>query len=410
MKSLRLLTLVLAALLALNGFAFAQTNIDFDGTVVGYDETLVTAPIGGKALLVPPRAGDRISAGDEIIKLMTEKVYASEDGVITGMFAAVGDSVTAVETRYGAVMYIEPTSKYTIDATTDRAYDSASTKYIHVGEVVYLACTSDAEHTGVGLVTAVSGTSYTVEVTSGSFYMGETVNIYRASNYRASSRLGRGDVARISNVSVTGTGSIVNLYVNNGDEVKRGDLLFETLTGEYDAYYCTGDTIYSPVSGIISEVNVAQGDDVTKDQIVAKIIPDYSMQIEFTVNEADLSDVMEGDEVSISFNWSEDLDEVITYTGTISSISHVSVESEDSTDASYTAYVDFTPGDEVRLGMTVLVSMQRAVEADDAEDMEEDEEDASDFELPAIEGEEGAEPDFGEMPDFAGAPEFDAAQ
>lgn len=415
MKLSRLFLIALAAVMLFNAAALAQSsNIDFDGSVVGNNETLVTAPIGGKAVEAPFRAGEKVAAGDALVTLKTTKVYASEDGIVTGLFAVEGDSVTAVESRYGAVMYIEPMGKYTISATTAKAYDSAATKYIHVGEKVYLACTSDGEHSGEGIVTSVSGSSYTVEVTSGSFYMDETVNVYRASNYRASSRLGRGDVARISNVAVTSSGSIVKIYVANGDEVKRGDILFETLTGEYDAYYCTGNVVYSPVSGILSTMSVSQGDDVTKDQIVAKIYPENSMQIEFSINEADLADVAEGDEVSVTFNWSEDVDDAKTFDGKIAAISHVAETSEDSTetDASYTAYVDFTPDEDVRVGMTVLVTLKRAAavsdesgdETDesetesangDEEDKGEPKDNEFDFELPAEAGEAGAAPAFG---------------
>lgn len=47
---------------------------------------------------------------------------------------------------------------------------------------------------------------YTVEVTGGEFYMGETVDIYRNSEYETASRIGRGTVGRTQAVAVNGNG------------------------------------------------------------------------------------------------------------------------------------------------------------------------------------------------------------
>lgn len=101
-------------------------------------------------------------------------------------------------------------------------------------ERVYISCTADGAHTAEGIITAASGTSYTVETTSGELLMEETVYIYRDEALTASSRLGRGTVSRTAETAVSGTGSIVKLHVQDGETVQRGQLLFETVTGSLD--------------------------------------------------------------------------------------------------------------------------------------------------------------------------------
>ena len=307
MKTRTLLTLLLAMALLCGG-ALAETDFDFDATVVCMQPVYVTAAIGGTVGAVPALAGQQIGEGDTLAELSTNKVYAPADGTVTGMFCEPGDSISDITNRYGALMYIEPNSKYTLTASTDNAYNQSANKYIHVGEAVYLSC-SDGTHKGEGFVTSVSGTDFNVEVTSGGFYMGETVSVYRDSSRATKSRIGKGDIARIANVTVTGPengGSVVVLHVQEGSSVKAGDLLMETLNGEYDARYCTGSTLKSSVKGIDASVEVKPGANVSKGDVIAAIYPLDGFQLETQINEVDLSVLTVGTPVRVSFYWNED--------------------------------------------------------------------------------------------------------
>ena len=77
-----------------------------------------------------------------------------------------------------------------------------------------------------------------------------------------------------------------------------------------------------------------------------------TLQIEISVNEYDLTSIAEGDEVEITFNY--DPDQPTQMLGKVSMISHLSA-SQDS-EASYLAYVDFVPNENVRIGMTAVVA------------------------------------------------------
>ena len=351
-------------------------SITFTGTVAASQTHEVYAPIGGAVASVECEAGQRVGAGDVILRLSTQKIYAEESGTVTGVFGQNGDSAETVAQKYGAVIYIEGESGYSIDASTDNAYNSTATKFVHVGESVYLECYSDGKHTGTGVITAIQGTDYTVRVTSGEFLIGETVNVYRGSSAVSTSRIGRGTLNRVNPTAVTGSGSIVSFAVSAGDRVERGDLLFETLEGSFDGLYMSGSDIAAGVSGTISRIDAQAGGSVQKGNVVAVIYPESAMRIEAQVSEADLASIAEGDPVSIELLWNQD-DEV-TYEGTIDMISAIANESNGGDDGvTYTVYVDFMPDENTRYGMSAIVTtLEDETEPEEPDAPEEAEEDA----------------------------------
>ena len=365
-----------AGMMLAQGAALADT-ISFDGTVAASETYEVYAAIGGTVLSVEAEVGQYVHAGDVLATLETTKVYATESGTVTGVFGQSGDSADTIAQKYGAVMYIEGESVYTIAASTDNAYNETENKFVHVGEQVYLSCYSDGNHTGTGVITSIEGTDYTVKVLSGEFLIGETVSIYRGDEAKSTHRIGRGELTRNNPVAVTGSGSIVSFAVSDGDVVRRGDLLFETLTGEFDGLYMSGNQIIAEVDGTVAELNLSQGGRLEKDGVAAVMYPDGAMRIEARIEEANLSSIAVGDPVTIELLWNQD--EEITYAGTISMISGIansgsaSVSGMNETasgDVTYTVYIDFTPDENTRYGMSAIVSTmdnEAAAEAESGE-------------------------------------------
>jgi len=350
-------------------------SITFTGTVVASQTHEVYAPIGGAVASVDCEAGQRVAAEDVILQLSTQKVYAEESGTVTGVFGQSGDLAETVAQKYGAVIYLEGESVYSIDASTDNAYNSTATKFVHVGESVWLECYSDGKHTGTGVITAIQGTDYTVRVTSGEFLIGETVNVYRGSSAVSTSRIGRGTLNRVNPTAVTGSGSIVSFAVSAGDQVERGDLLFETLEGSFDGLYMSGSDIAAGVSGTISRIDAQAGGAVQKGSVVAVIYPESAMRIEAQVAEADLASIAEGDPVSIELLWNQD--EEVSYEGRVAMISAIANESAggDDSGVTYTVYVDFTPDENTRYGMSAIVTtLEDETEPEEADMPEEAEE------------------------------------
>ena len=369
-KGLRSVLAILTACLFLPGFALASAS--FDGTVVSKNAIAVTAPFGGVIASVPVRKGDYVNVGDVLAEVETTKVYSPTDGTITGLFAQAGDSVANVVTRYGAAMYITPSHKFTINANTSYAFSSNENMYVHLGEVVYLRSYNfQIYNEGKGVITAVKDDTYTVETTEGEFWMGETVSIFRGADYDTTTRIGRGSVNRTAEVTVGDTGSIVAMHVRDGEEVVRGQLLYETVTGELADLVADGNQIKATVAGIVEAVSATAGASIAQGGLVATVCPKDRMQVMIQVNEYDLMDIALGDTVSLTFTY-DDMG-LRTGTGTVQMISDVSMTT-DTSDVSYKVYIDFDATDAIRLGMTVMVDIIEAGEEEaltDAADMQE---------------------------------------
>ena len=194
--------------------------------------------------------------------------------------------------------------------------------------------------------------------------MEETVYVYRSDDYTYQTRIGSGTVGRTAELSITGTGSLLKLYVKEGDEVERGQLLFETVEGTLDALSVYNDTIQSDVAGVIAGVAVTAGQKVSKGDVLLTVYQPDSYQIKFTVDEDLLGTIQVGDPVNIVFNWNEDSGQ--RYKGTVTSVSYVN-DSADSTSAGsaettatsttqYTGYISWEADDSVRLGMSVTIT------------------------------------------------------
>ena len=323
---------------------------------------MIVAPYGGTVYSVAVRAGDSVEIGDAIASIGTTKVYAMTEGTISGVFASEGDAAADIKERYGALCYIEPINRYTLDASTEKAYNSSENRYLHIGETVYLSCTKDGTHQGRGVITAIDKEDedkYTVEVTGGEFYMGETVAIYRDAAYTNESRIGRGTVERTPPVAVNAEGSVLRLHVKAGDSVERGELLLETVSGTLDGLYAPETKVVSDIKGVIASVDADNGAAVEKGAKIATIYPEDAMQVSMVISESDLADVKVGGKASIEFNW--DADGERRFDGVISAISYVNEKKQEGSAGSaaeYTAYVSFTPDATVRLGMTVVVYVQ----------------------------------------------------
>ena len=343
-----LLTVVLVMGLAL-GAAQAET-LSLSGTVAAGVSIPVYAPIGGVVDSVLVEKGMRVSAGETLFKYRTEKIYASEDGTVTGVFAKAGDDAETVTEKYGADLYIEGVTVYTVSASTSKAYSSVETTLVHTGETVYIFCRTDASRNGVGIVTAVDGSNYTVLVTEGSFINGDSVSVFRDAAYTEKLRIGRGTVARVNPTAVNGTGAVVSVAVKDGDKVRRGDLLMETLSGTFEGYEMTGTAVAAAEEGVITSVSVEAGATVNKGDVIAQIAPISGMRVEASVSADDRKALKAGDRVLIEL----EADESKTYEGTVRYITEM--PEEDTEEITYKAVIDFTPDENVFFGMSVVVT------------------------------------------------------
>ena len=348
-----------AALLLCAGASCAEMS--YEGTIVAGETVPVAAGFGGRIGGCVLRKGDLVAEGQTLAEIGTTLNYAPVEGTVAGLYISEGDSAEDINTRYGASLYIEPTNRYLIKASTDKAYTGSENRYIHLGEKVFLRCVTDGSHRGTGTVSALTEKGYNIEVTGGDFYMGEKVDVYRSEEYSKESCVGRGNVDRAAPVAVKGAGSVLKIHVANGDFIERGELLFETVEGALDGLYAPDNRVLSPVSGIVASVEKGNGETIAKGDTLVKIMPTGSLQVEFDVPEADLFTLQEGQKVSMELYWETENGK--TYSGEIVSIAHVNTEQKTETDRkTYKAYATINADERIRAGMSVILYVEGAKE------------------------------------------------
>lgn len=344
---------LLAAMLFV-GAALAE-DFSLEGTVVATRSTAVLAASAGVVQDVLVQPGDRVAAGAEVASLMETITYAETSGVVT-IFGASGEKTDTLVERYGAVAYIKPDVLYTVSASTKNAYEALKNKIITLGETVYIRSVNDVKRTGVGKVTSINGTSYTVEVTQGNLAVSDSVNIFRSSNYDASSRLGKGSATYCYPEAYTATGALSRILVKDGAYVRKGTPLFSTV----DAAAAYGNRITSTVSGIVASLAVTPGTAVEAGALVATVYPDDALMVEILADEYDLRSLAVGQSVTVTFS------NGVTAQGQVARISglqyvpettEADTEEEEEDDTAYfPVYVSFQTDAPIACGMTAKVT------------------------------------------------------
>ena len=259
----RSLTL-LAALALATAPALAEV---YPGTTVARSTVPVVAESGGALETLSLLPGQRVAAGEVLGATAVQKLFATQDGTVALCHAREGDAVD------GAVLEIAPTSRYTVYCTVESAYSSPETQLVHSGEQLYLRCTANGTHRAVGVVTSIDGAEYRVEVIGGELYVGETVNLYRDADFSTTRRVGVGTAVVAEPIEYTASGTLIELCVQEGEEVERGELLF--------TYAQSDDTqIVSPAYGVIVNVLAAPGDLLQSGQTVAELVQPEDVRIQ----------------------------------------------------------------------------------------------------------------------------------
>ena len=292
-KLMSLVTLLLALVLCAACGLAATAN----AAIVAPETVKITAPFSGTLLPFDLTAGDEVSAGETLFTYDATPIYAAQDGIVAAVFAAPGDDAAGVSARYGAMAVIEPTRPLYIAASTAQAYDDDENRYLHAGETLYLKCGSEK---GTGRVTSVSGSSYVVEILTGSYDVGDTVRCFRESSMPSDSETGRGSVTRYADVSVAAEGRVAAVHVKAGDTVKTGDLLFEIV----DSQCPRGASLAlaAPARGAVTLLNTLSGAQVYRGQLLCEIADLTRLELSAEVDELDLARISVGDTLSFTLD------------------------------------------------------------------------------------------------------------
>lgn len=291
MKKLHLLILLLTIVVRTS---FAEDIPALSGVVAASNVERITAPYAGEVISLLFREGDVVTAGMEAATMSPNIVRAPCSGTVT-LFASQGDDAADVLQLYGALAVIEPDARYRVTASILTDSCLPQNQLVHPGESVYLCCTGDGAHNGKGIVTTVTGSSFSVLVTEGDFLIGEAVDVCRRGDCVGDDCIGSGTLARIDPVPCTGEGLVVSEFVGNGAQVQAGDELYE-LAPTWDAHFVMHET-----SGVVAEVCVQEGDWVEAGDTLALVWPDEAMRVILHVPEALLEDYAPGRSVRLTF-------------------------------------------------------------------------------------------------------------
>ena len=261
---------VLLCLLLL--FSAAHAEI-WEGSVVTGDIADITAAADGVLTVFNLKQGQTVNAGDYVGETRLTSWYAPVSGVIAAIHEDEGDDVD------GTILEISPKEQYIIDCSISGAQKTAENTFVHAGERVYVKCTVDGTHRALGRVTTISGDSFKVEVKAGELYIGETVYVYRRAAFMDRDRIGSGTVAETDNVICTGSGNLIALAVAEGEPVERGQLLYSMAPNDEVVIRAEDD-------GVITEILAARGDDVTEDQVLARVAVTRKIRVDASEEDA----------------------------------------------------------------------------------------------------------------------------
>ena len=180
--------ILLAGVLAVCMLTSAALAEVYQGTVAASSEIQVAAASDGILEALNAEAGSTVSKGDVLGALRTTRVFASQDGTVASIRLLEGEEAD------GTVMEIYPVERYQIYCTVDKAYQSAESTLVRPGERVYIKCTYNGTHRGVGIITQIDGDEYRVLAIGGELYVGETVYLYRDEDFSTKQRVGIGTV------------------------------------------------------------------------------------------------------------------------------------------------------------------------------------------------------------------------
>ena len=317
------------ALLLIAAPAIAEV---FTGTTVVRNALPITADAGGILEEMCVQPGSVVKEGDVIARLRTKKVFATQNGTVARIHAKEGKE------SKGTVLEIAPISRYTIHCTADGAYDSITSNLVHCGEELYLYCTKNGTHRGLGRIYSIDSETYMVEATAGEFYVGETVYLYRDPDYSKKQRVGKGTVVSSATEVYESEGRIAAIHVSEGEYVEKGELLYEVIEGE-------SAEIVAPADGIITACEAENGATIAEQQNVAGMAAYEDICIAIQIEDAQLEQVSVGASASMYYS-SDAMEKLIS--GTVTEISGAKQ------DESYTAYISPEEAP-AQLGMTVEV-------------------------------------------------------
>ena len=137
--------------------------------------------------------------------------------------------------------------------------------------------------------------------------------------------IGSGTLVRGLDVAVQGSGRVLKSYCRQGQQVKKGQLLFELAPADC-APTVTDGQLKEDCDGVL-ELKATSGQQVYKGQVLAVLHDLSSMEVTAQVDEVDLDRVHVGDTLKVVFDRYPDTE----LSGTVLSIAGLGVQKQNAT-------------------------------------------------------------------------------
>ena len=349
-KNMKKLLAILMAVLLLPAAAMADETVTANAVAESANVYQIIAPYSGVLKPFDWETGDVISKGETLMEMETIKLYAPVDGTVRALFAEPGDQAANVLSQYGMLAAIEKDQPMVVNATSYGAYSKAENKLVHVGEQIYLEEVNDRDNEGTGRIIAVSPDGYVVEVTGGEFDDNVSVEIYRNSDCSSKSCIGSGRTDITAEMPVSGSGYVLKSAVQEGDIVRKGDVLYELASQDAENTLRSA-SLTAPVQGAV-ELAVTSGMQVYKGQLLAKVHDLSAMNVVASVDEMDLDRAEIGDNITVVFDRYPDAE----LHGTVTEISRIGMPKQNAT--YYDVTISIITNLEVLPGMNAVVHLK----------------------------------------------------
>lgn len=308
-------------------------------------------------------------------------VYSDVNGYVKNVKVAVGDSVSK-----NAVLFdIVDDSYYTI--TVNFLYNASNP--INVGDYVSVMCSETFKYFD-GVVTRVSelrqhyeyggevqeveikieNPGYTLDGVSAGYI---TVTTQNESQVRAVEN-SKFKSSKSVSFRCPSSGTVENLYVNDGDRIVAGELLMKlnnsdlfdkladtksSLSNSYTELSDLKDdysfyTIVAPIDGVITALNVSEGDYIRSEGSLATIVNTNKLQFQISVDELDILKIKVGQQAKITIDAIEETENnpIIGY---VSEIGIVGTNMNSVT--SYPVTITLDGREDIMMGMNCTVEI-----------------------------------------------------
>lgn len=380
-----------------------SNSITGSGTIASSSTKNVSSEVSADVLKVNVSVGDKVKKGDILVELDKtdyEKnireinkqisnladtansykddiknlyIYADSNGYVSDLSVEKGDSVNknSVLMKITNDEYYYITCKFNYNSNLNiqvgdkaKVMLVATFKYLDA-EVTYASDLKEISSEGLPLQTVemkIANPGYTLDGLEASVTLNTgNISILATEQVKITSD-------KSKNFKSQSSGTVKDLYVNNGDYIKAGDLLMvlenddlqdslsDANSNLSDAYEDLASeksnldfyTITAPIDGIITKLNISEGDYIRSESDLLTIVNNENIEFDIEVDELDINDIKFGQSVKVTIDAIEETARIPI----IGTVSNISIEGNSMNSVtSYPVTISLSGDDSIRMGM-----------------------------------------------------------